>query len=58
LWAKVKCRPDVKKIGEEQPCGMLWKKKEMDESTLWMKREIPYTSRVVGSKTTHAEYVK
>jgi len=37
---------------------MLYKRKEMDGCTLWMKRKAFYTSRVAASKTTHMEYVK
>jgi len=30
LWVEVKPRPDGKNIGEGQPRGILWKKREMD----------------------------
>jgi len=38
LWSKVKCRPNVKKLGEGQSYGMLWKKRNGWMDTMDEKR--------------------
>jgi len=58
LWIEVKCRPDVKNIGEGKLCSIYWKKREIDGCTSWMKREGLLYKWGGKGKTTHMEYVK